>query len=398
MESTQYQLDTFLEFVRTKQFCLNALKEVNPQSFIAISMKDIKDKFLVNPKNDIQKLVDLGRLEVKETISKNGNKYNLYKCLEHGYIDLELLEPKGRELNHVTSRMMNTLKKVSLKEGTPRTQYFDTFLQNKEYLRLFFNVDDFSGRVHTPITNLKGEYRKNILLDEKETIAIDVVTMQPLLLSNVLKKEIGENEYSKWIDEGKDIYIMLKDKAKLKSRDEAKKKFFEILFSKPNNGLLKLFGNSTWIEWINKFKSKPFDLNPHTVEKNHSNLAWLLQNKEVTIMYEVWSKLLENGILFVSVHDEVIVLKEQYHQAKEIFKSVMDKYFTFYKLSNKNPIVEVMGKPPNDLLQYAINLIGYNNHLEKNQIPFFEELTTKGIITQAKPHQNLYYLSNSTPF
>jgi hypothetical protein len=57
-----------------------------------------------------------------------------------------------------------------------------------------------------------------------------------------------------------------------------------------------------------------------------------------------------------------------------------------------------MEKPPSDLLKFAINLIGYNNHLEKNQIPFFEELKTKGIILQAKPHQNLYYLSNSIPF
>jgi hypothetical protein len=159
--------------------------------------------------------------------------------------------------------------------------------------------------------------------------------MQPLLLGSILKSKIGENEYSKWINEGKDIYIMLQSKAKLTSRDEAKKRFFEILFSRPNEQLSLLFGNSTWIEWINEFKRQPFTPNPHTIEKNHSNLAWLLQSSEVYIMREVWSKLLEHGILFISVHDEVIVQLEQYDKATTIFKSVMDKYFDFYRLSDK---------------------------------------------------------------
>jgi len=38
----------------------------------------------------------------------------------------------------------------------------------------------------------------------------DVATMQPLLLGKILLSEIGSNEYSDWINYGKDIYIMLK--------------------------------------------------------------------------------------------------------------------------------------------------------------------------------------------
>ncbi|MEY5042266.1 MAG: hypothetical protein RLZZ414_1830 [Bacteroidota bacterium] len=86
-------------------------------------------------------------------------------------------------------------------------------------------------------------------------------------------------------------------------------------------------------------------------------------------------------------HQKVTKVTKVTHQENIFFIPEKDK-----------PIVEVMEKPPSDLLKFAINLIGYNNHLEKNQIPFFEELKTKGIILQAKPHQNLYYLSNSIPF
>jgi hypothetical protein len=361
MQSTDYQLNTFLEYVRTKQFCLNALKNIDPFSFVHIRMSEIENRFLINPKVDIKKLVDAGKMEVKQDETAKGYKIYYYKCLEAGYYDFNLLEHKGRELDNITERMMKHLKKVTLREGATSTQYFNAFLENKELIRTFFNVDEFSGRVHTPITSFKSEYRDNILINGKETLSIDVVTMQPLLLGTILKKHIGENEYSKWIDEGEDIYIKLQDKANLKTRDEAKKKFFEILFSRPNDGLKKMFGSSTWIEWINDFKQKPFAPNPHTLEKNHSNLAWLLQNKEVEIMRKVWHKLLEHGITFISVHDEIIVTAERYYDAINIFQSVMDNNFTYYKLSKKHKVEQEQRKNSENLINPHIqNLIKPN--------------------------------------
>ncbi|MCC5922309.1 MAG: hypothetical protein JJT77_00870 [Crocinitomicaceae bacterium] len=341
MQSSEYQLNKFVEYIRTKQFMLNALKGVDPNTFVFISMNEIKSRFLVNPHEDIKNLVQAGEIEVQENHNSKRHKYTSYKVLKAGYYDLNLLEPKGKELTTTTERMMNILKDVSLKKDSPSTQYFNSFLEYKNnLLRTFFNVDVFSGRVHTPITSFKGEYRKNILIDELETISIDVVTMQPLLLGSILKSKIGENEYSNWIDTGEDIYLMLQSKAKLSTRDEAKKRFFEILFSRPNDSLKKMFGNSTWIEWINEFKRQPFTPNPHTLEKNHSNLAWLLQTSEVTIMTEVWSCLLDAGVKFLSVHDEVIVKHTDYKKAKDIFSSVLSKHLTFFKLSDKQITIE----------------------------------------------------------
>jgi hypothetical protein len=160
--------------------------------------------------------------------------------------------------------------------------------------------------------------------------------MQPVLLGAILKKNVGKNEFSEWIDEGKDIYIMLQKKMNLSTRDEAKKKFFEILFAHSNNELSRMFGNTNWITWINEFKSKPFEPNPHTLEKNHSNLAWLLQTYEVKLMKEVWHQLLNHGIKFLSVHDEVIVKQKDHQKALGIFQDVLSKELTFFKLSDKS--------------------------------------------------------------
>lgn len=404
MQSNDYQLKTFLEYIRTKQFCLNALKDVNPDSYVHVNMNDIKNRFLVNPKVDIKKLVDDGELAIKHLKNNKGYEYYLYKVLKAGYYDLELLKPKGIDLTTTTTKMMEFLKDVSLKEGTPSTDYFNVYLNRKRDLtRLFFVVDKFSGRVHTPITSLKSEYRKNLLIDNEETISLDVVTMQPVLLGAILKKEIGDNEYSKWIDDGTDIYIMLQKKANLKTRVEAKKRFFEIVFSRSNNNLNELFGDSEWIKWINDFKSKPYTENPHTLEKNHSNLAYLLQSKEVQIMNEVWMMLIQKRIKFLSVHDEIIIKVSDYKNAKDIFSSTLSKHLKYFELSDNlkikenedNITIQINQNSNNITFDDYVKNLNYTNGIlmYANDYPALWDLTAPNdtICTKTKEFINMAY-------
>jgi hypothetical protein len=159
--------------------------------------------------------------------------------------------------------------------------------------------------------------------------------MQPVLLGWILRDEIGSNEYSNWIDAGQDIYESIREKAKLKTRDEGKDRFFEITFSPADKRLAAMFGNSDWITWVNDLKSKQMPANPHTMEKQHSNLAYLLQSKEVEIMCKVWQGLHDAGIVFLSVHDEVIVKAKDIGDAELIFSKVLSRYFSYYKLNVK---------------------------------------------------------------
>lgn len=342
MQSTEYQYNNFIEYVRTKQFIVSTHKERSPNEFIFISMTEIKNRFLVNPDHDINHLIEMGEIERKTTKSPRGYDMNMFKVLKAGYYDLNLLHPKGRELDSITTKMMKFLNDVTLKKGSESTNYFNAFLNLKnENLRIFFTIDNFSGRVHTPITSLKSNIRPNILLDNEETTSIDVVTMQPVLLGAILKNKVGRNDFSEWIDSGKDVYIMLQEKLNLSSRNDAKTKFFEILFATANNELSRMFGNANWITWINEFKSKPFEANPNTLEKNHSNLAWLLQRSEVQLMRKVWERLLSHGIKFLSVHDEVIVKTKDHEKALKIFQDVLSKHLTFFKLSKHETRDEV---------------------------------------------------------
>ena len=328
----------FIIYVRTKQFWQSRLREADAMNPVYISMAEIKERYLSDPSKELPQLVKAGLLDISFRESLKGHRANLYRALLPGGINPSMLKSTGQPLTPLTTYMQNTLQKVSLSTNSPTTLYFDSFLLlRKKYLRLYFTVDSFSGRVHTPITNFHRTHRPNLLIDGKETTSLDVMTMQPLLLGKILKAEIGENDFSNWINSGKDIYLIIQDKANLTTRDEAKKRFFEILFSKPNDRLSIMFGNASWIEWINDLKSKPFELNPHTNEKNHTNLAWLLQTTEVQVMEKVWQKLANLNIPFLSVHDEIIIKKSDYIQTKNLFKSVLHQEFEWFQLNGKNP-------------------------------------------------------------
>ena len=326
--------ENFPTYLRTKMFWRSRLRYV-----------DIFDDVFVH--KDQLKQVDLKALEAAKEIVliyhtvQNAHKsfYHVpyYVPLKEGPIAPYLLEPqRGQQLDSLTTKMRSYLQMVSLKEDSGSTDYFNLFLELKnQYLNLFFTVDLFSGRVHTPVSSFKREYRPNILIDGEQTSSLDVSTMQPTLLGKILEIQIGINEYSEWINEGRDIYLIIQNKEKLDSRDNAKKRFYEILFSKPNKQLAELFGNANWINWINEIKSKPLKANPRTQKKQHSNLAWLLQTSEVKIMREVWQGLVNANIFFLSVHDEVIIKVIDAKKAEEIFNNVLTKHFKFYKLNSK---------------------------------------------------------------
>ena len=326
----------FLTYVRTRQLINSRLKENEVNTPAYISQKEIEKRFFVYPENDrkicLAELVEAGQLKIHKD-----NKFFTYESLVDGNIDLSLIKPHRDNFNNpLISSIRNDLKHVTLSENSLSTEYFDAFLKYKdEYLNLFFTVDNFSKRIHTPVSNFHREYRGNILFYGEEIASLDVATMQPLLLGKILTEAIGENEYSDWINEGEDIYLMLMDKANLKTRDEAKKRLFEILFAKPSDELKDMFGGSKWIDWINNYKRSIVPANPHNKEKPHSNLAWLLQTTEVKIMHEVWLELYDAEIPFLTIHDEIIVRQQDGTQAERLFSQVLDSSFEYYKLNSK---------------------------------------------------------------
>lgn len=204
-KSEAYNLNTaqrrFIRYVRTLQFLKTRLKGIDEGEAVHINQKLMEVHFFKYPqfnrKTDLQGLVDFGELCITSAKSPStGREMMLYKALKPGSIDLYLYKVinKPGEVNYGanTLLMREHLKRVSLPEGAESTPYFDAFLQTKEeYIDLFFTVDDFAKRVHTPVTNLHRHLRQYLLIDNCPTVGLDVKTMQPLLLGKVLKQHLG---------------------------------------------------------------------------------------------------------------------------------------------------------------------------------------------------------------
>ena len=327
----------FLSYLFTLQFMRTRFKDFDKNNnFIFINYQILRTLFFENPRKELDFLEDNKLISSISQSTKQNHIIKLYRTTSIHNLNFSNFEYEGAKLDEVTITLKSFLKTISLKDNIPSTPYFDKFLELKRYnLNCFFKVDHFSGRVHTPVTSLPSEYRSQLLIKGEQTVSFDVVTMQPLLLGKILEEKISFNEYSYWIDDGEDIYIKLQQTAKLIDRTTAKTKFFQILFGRSNENLATTFGNANWIEWINDFKSKPLHSNPNTEEKEHSNLAWLLQTTEVKLMRKIWSALIKADIIFLSVHDEIIVRQSDQDETYSIMSRILSQEFRFFRINLK---------------------------------------------------------------
>lgn len=304
-----------ITYIRTKQLLNERLRHQTDNS-VFIAESDLK-RFNVAPAQ-LNHMINTGLLER----TKKG-----IRAINAGRIDLSLIKPNCKHETDLHRWMKRLLLFIDLPATIQAPDYFSIFLQTRqEFLNLFFKVDDFAGRVHTPVSSLNKKLRPALLLMGEPVASLDVSQMQPTLLGSILYQHIGNNAFSDAITEGKDVYSILQSMAGLKTRDEAKKRFFEILFSKPSDKPGKLFSDGGFMHWINNYKNQHEPRNPHS-DRPHTNLAWLLQSYEVFIMSQIWQRLAETGIPFLSVHDEIICRKQDSGFTSEIMAKILSNHF-----------------------------------------------------------------------
>lgn len=314
----------FITYIRTKMLFNERLRYIDDNS-VFVHESDLQ-RFSVSV-DTLHELIAKGELS-----HVNGR----FKALKAGAVDMALIKRFGAPQTDLHKWLKKALMFVDLPKDSESTNYFDSFLKTRNLnLDLFFTVDRFANRVHTPVSSLHRTIRPHLLLCGEPTIEIDLAQAQPTFLSKVLLLNIGQNEFSSAIDAGVDVYELLQAKAKLKTRDEAKKVMFKMLFSKPSNELSLLFGDANFIKWINHYKSISEPRNPHGKEKKHSNLSWLLQTMEVDLFTDIWQEMARNGLPFVSVHDSIIVQNSALIQATDIMNNELSKHFTNYKINSK---------------------------------------------------------------
>lgn len=321
----------FTTYVRTKLVFQTRLKDLNDYDTVKIYMYEM-NKLRVSGET-IFRLREEGEIFYDDI--------GRFKPLKAGSVDPLLLEQTRkwkktkRELTPLYIYMRDVLKLVSIDGDLGDLPiYFKTFLLHRHRsLDMFFTVDGFSGRVHTPIVNLKGIFRSRLRLNGSLLCSLDVKQIQPTILAKILEDNVGHNPFSLSVERGNDIYmLLLQQNDKLTTRDDAKKFLYRLIFGFPMDDIGSMFkGDTSWVQWINNFKSVHQPGNPHGRDM-HTNLAWLLQTKEVAIMSSAWEKLKEKNIPFLTIHDDILVMQRDKTDAYDILHRELKSHFKRFEI------------------------------------------------------------------
>lgn len=313
-------------YIRTKTVFKNRLKDLKDYETVKVYLYEL-DKLGANNGFLLNSLRSRGEI----WYDNNGN----FKALRDGPIKTELLErTRKREkikvpLTALHRYMRDQLFHIDI--TLPEKEipvYFQAFLKHREEdINPFFTVDGFSGRIHTPVVNLKHDLRKHLLFFGEPLVSLDVKQMQPTILAKVLNENIGDNPFSNAIFSGEDVYDLLEKRNRMiKNRAEAKKFLFHLIFGKPVDMGHVMDGDNKWVDWVNFYKSSREPRNPHSSDM-HTNLAWLLQYKEVFIMSFIWERLWKNKIPFVTIHDDVLCREEDKDTVLGIMNEELRRHF-----------------------------------------------------------------------
>lgn len=327
----------FTTYVRTKTVFQYRLKDLNDYSCVKICIYELR-KLGVNNGKILHRLRQLGEI----AYSDDGK----FRALRDGPIKPELLNKTKKwdkipcPLTALHLYMRDQLKYVTIDPIVPYDRlppYFKAFLEHRHsQLDMFFSVDGFSQRVHTPVVNLKENLRSALRLHGEPLCSLDVKQMQPTILAKVLHDAIGRNPFSDAIFKGTDVYVLLLEKNKyLPDRKAAKIFLYQLIFGKPvpEDDIAEIFeGDTNWIRWINRYKSRNEPKNPHGRE-THTNLAWLLQYSEVQVMSGIWRRLMDLSIPFLTIHDDVLCQRCKRDKVSEVMKDELSKHFDYFELS-----------------------------------------------------------------
>ncbi len=275
----------------------------------------------------------------------------IYRNLHHAQFDLDAIKFKKLIYDYAYPAYVKKTNPDKIKFNTA-DEYYDYILDvYDEIIRFnsskgkrildFISEDEFGNRVHTIISNVPAILRRTILIDGEETCEIDLSQSQPSITSSLLKSRIGNNTFSDTV-ENLGLYEFLQEELELNSREEAKNYYFAMAYGSAYSDMAKkmydFFPETR--EFLIELKQKLLPENPNSKKKkkltrprmvngvkkeyrnmNYTNFVYLIQQEESRIFRNLWNELNMARIKFLTVHDSVIVKKQDQMLASMIMET-----------------------------------------------------------------------------
>lgn len=317
-------------------------KKVNGDPLkMRIDTKLFKDSFGMYYNLVLDSMTDAGILDILDGHMhkdlKNGGSYG--KCrlfrlnldIEILYEDGEMMTEKNRYLNNLLDyggndegrkKRLYRFKRVAEEQAKiirdhtkiniskeQREQQDEGTKANIDVINssedVGWTTDTFMSRVYTPVSNLKGEVRDHIEIEQEETVRVDVRNSIPQHMVLYLEDAIEMDEGFKELVKENRIYEHIMDEVKV-DRDGAKKYLFKAIFGEKSYKYGKPY---------NRYAIKMADLFPELInsldnikeKKGYNFIASMIFNTESDNILSITEELLSENIKVLTVHDEFIV-------------------------------------------------------------------------------------------
>lgn len=183
-----YDYQKYLEYlIQNEVFEVNSSYQTNVKSksykLNSIYYTDLVEDEILD-RRIVEKILqsrNISQTEVNEKyryITKWFDKLTVDEAEAYKYIE-QYIQSKSKAKSHSLTRKRLQLKKISYILSVKR-------ISNKNYR---FSIDQKSGRLYTPLTNLKKELRQFLKYDGKKIVAIDLSNSQPYLSTILLDKD-----------------------------------------------------------------------------------------------------------------------------------------------------------------------------------------------------------------
>lgn len=243
---------------------------------------------------------------------------NIYNTMRNSNVDIS-----DRQLQEALINSCN-------RKGYPDTQkYID---ENKEIVRegikdfnsnssMYIVEDPFGNRVHTFVSGLHQEIRKNyLLINNNITVECDLHQSQMVIFGKLLEELYGSNSFS-GVVKNEDVYMLFGLRNGIEDRGMAKKFMFRALFDRTGSKADLMFKEAfpDAYKFVENIKGICLLQNPSW--KMYSNLSFMLQREESGIFRNLWKELMIERIPFLTAHDSIIVE----YQFEEVAKIIMQR-------------------------------------------------------------------------
>jgi hypothetical protein len=180
--------------------------------------------------------------------------------------------------------------------------------------KLWIKRKDAQSRIYSSITNLNREFREHLLLDRQKLVKLDIKSCQPYILSKLSKDKYMMDLCT---CKEKDFYSYVGNVLGIGDREKAKKTVIGALFDKEDRIYRRDVQNA-----LQDHFPVAYDYMSKVKKNGYNQLAIKLEQEEVRYMEKVWGTLAKEKIRFLTVHDCLMVHKENVKRVEEVMKGV----------------------------------------------------------------------------